>query len=312
MRGARQFLCLRPGEGGVGHHDDQGRVRLPYLVGLPPSALRTRGRQTFRRPGVHGGFRDRGVQPAGPEFVTHLRPGSVECAGGRVHERAGGVHGGEGRDGRSGRKDDARGAETAFHATGHRARAGPHASLGDGRALITGGRPVDGLLSQLRPRPGRPDTSPPQVEKGCGGHDRHHLGRAGTHAETPAPLLQPGGHAGRRVEAEGAASGQHHGVDPGHQVARVQGVGLPGSRPAAAHVDRRDHSVLRGEDRGDTGQPAVPGARGVPDPDPGHVRQRVARSDARCRSGCPHPAHPLSPVLSPASTAPVRAAVPCT
>ena len=64
------------------------------------------------------------------------------------------------------------------------------------------------------------------------------------------------------------------------RVARVEQVGLPGARAAAAHVHPTDDAVGSGQHDRRAGQPAVAAPGGVADADAGHVGEGVGRTRA--------------------------------
>ena len=117
------------------------------------------------------------------------------------------------------------------------------------------------------------DSVAPEIEETGRRHHRHDLPRIGTDRETAAPLLQPGHHPAGRVQSEGAASGEEDRVDAFHQIARIEGVRLPGARPPAPYVHRGHRAAGRGQDDRAAREPAVPGQGRVPDFEAGHVRQ---------------------------------------
>ena len=100
----------------------------------------------------------------------------------------------------------------------------------------------------------------PEIEQDRRRNDRHDErrrdaidGRADRRAD--AALVEPAHHAARRVEAEGAAAGQHDRVHLVDRVDRIEQLGLarPGRR--AAHVDAGDGAVAGDHDRA-AGRPA--------------------------------------------------------
>ena len=64
-------------------------------------------------------------------------------------------------------------------------------------------------------------------------------------AQGPAqtPILQPGHDPIRRGQAEGTAAREDDGIDPIHQVDRIEEVGFPGAGGGAAHIDTANRAV---------------------------------------------------------------------
>ncbi|GDY44888.1 hypothetical protein SANT12839_057700 [Streptomyces antimycoticus] len=91
-------------------------------------------------------------------------------------------------------------------------------------------------------------------------------------------LLQPGGHPRGAVEPERAAAGQHDGIDALDQIARIEGIGLPGTGTTAAHIDRGDRTALGGQHHGRPGQPTAAGPLGMAHPQSTDIREAVGRT----------------------------------
>ena len=163
------------------------------------------------------------------------------------------------------------------HPTAQTARscpgAGPDGSLLDrpgGRRPV--GRGAVGRAGVVQPGP-----AAAEVEQDRGGHDRHPLVRFRADRPARAGLVHRGRHPVGGRQPEHAAAGEHHGVDGGDQVARVEQVGLAGARPTTAHVDPADRAGRRHDD-GHPGQPARLVTGGVADAHAGDVGDRVVGS----------------------------------
>ena len=94
-------------------------------------------------------------------------------------------------------------------------------------------------------------------------------------------ILQPAGHPRGAVQAERAAAGQHDGVHALDEIARIEGIGLPGARATAAHIDGGDRAAFGSQHDGCSGQPSASGALRMPDTQPGYVCQRVGPAGSR-------------------------------
>ena len=121
---------------------------------------------------------------------------------------------------------------------------------------------------------GRPDPriADAKVEQDRGRHDRH---ARDADVEADVVFLEPADDAGRGVEAEGAAAGQHDRVDLFDRVDRRQQIGLARARRRAAHVHAGDRARFREHDRA-AGRPLA--QREVPDLDAVNRGQRLVRS----------------------------------
>ena len=93
-----------------------------------------------------------------------------------------------------------------------------------------------------------------------GRHDGHH---AAVHCHPAVAFLQPLHDTVGGRQAVGAAAGEQHRVDVAHGVGRVQQVGLPGSRRAAAAVHRADGAGRGQHDRDAAGPTGAQGRVGV-------------------------------------------------
>src|SRR3546814_296379 len=76
-------------------------------------------------------------------------------------------------------------------------------------------------------------------------------------------------------QAECRTPAEHDRLDPLHEVARVEQVGLPRAGTAATYVDAGDGALGRGEDDGGAAEPALVGAFGLADADAGDVSDAV-------------------------------------
>ena len=143
-----------------------------------------------------------------------------------------------------------------------------------------GARGDRGLTAQRGVRTGPPVAAAAQVEDARRRHDRHHLLGTGADSYTAALFLQPGRDTRGGVQPVGAAAGQHDRVDALHQRARLQGVGLPGARAAAAHVDGRQRAALRRQHHRRARQPPVAHPLGVSHQQAAHIRHGVHAAHA--------------------------------
>ena len=147
------------------------------------------------------------------------------------------------RRGRSG-MPDRRAADAAFHRP-FQAPALPTVAPAPAPTLPSGtGRGARGRRRAIAAVGVGPDrgVAYAQVEQDGRRHNRHarHAAR-----RSPSVLLEPAHHAGRRVEAERAAAGEHDRVDAVDRVHGIQQVRLARARRGAAHVDARDGARLR-------------------------------------------------------------------
>ena len=230
-----------------------------------------------------GGLRCRERKGAGagqgPEFVADAQIGPEQFAGIRVDDTTEGIDGDDSAD------DDA----LAQIVTG-----GPQAALeaaGDGartRADVTQGEDAGGQILARPAAEVRRGSVPECPAKAAGVEEdrRRDDGHDLTVAQGPAQttILQPGHDAIRRGQAEGAAAREDDGVDPIHQVDRIQEVGFPGARGGAAHIDTAHRAATGEDDR----RPGVVGGV-MADLDAGDVGDEVVGTGLGClRVGVSH------------------------
>ena len=151
-----------------------------------------------------------------------------------------------------------------------------------------GRRPRAAAAAAARPKlgSGRCRYSPPRPRSNRTAVGTMGTTRVGSSTDevADAVLLEPRHHPVGGGQSIGAATGQAHRVDVGDEVAWIQGVGLPGTRPSAADVDRGRRCRLAAGPRSSPCATPVRsgdgGRRGCRD-----VGQVVARSRRRCRDG---------------------------
>ena len=217
-----------------------------------------------------------------------------DAAGARIDDVADRVDGDERGDGDAADLDRCR-ADAALHRPADAeqladrgAGAGADVALGEriARRRFARGVAGGGIGADAR-------VADPEIEQDRRRNDRHDErrrdaidGRADRRAD--AALVEPAHHAARRVEAEGAAAGEHDRVHLVDRVDRIEQLGLarPGRR--AAHVDAGDGAVAGDHDRA-AGRPARVGE--VADLEAGDRGQaerhrRRARRTRRRSSAC--------------------------
>ena len=127
--------------------------------------------------------------------------------------------------------------------------------------------------------------APAEIEDDGGRHDRDDLARFGPDRDTEPAVLEMRHHAIGRCQSVRAPSAQAQAVDHVHEVAVVERVGLPRTRPAAPDVDGRDRAV-GGQDRSGPGEPAATAPLVMADEQPGDVGERAVLERVR-RAGHP-------------------------
>ena len=128
-----------------------------------------------------------------------------------------------------------------------------------------------------RARVVQPGPATPEVEQDRRGHDGHPLVLGRPHRPAATCGVDLGGDTVGRCQPEGAAAGEHDGVDGGDEVAGVEQVGLAGAGAATAHVDAADRAGRR-HDHGHPGEPPGLVTGGVADAHAGDVGDRVVGS----------------------------------
>ena len=145
-----------------------------------------------------------------------IRPAraSDDASGGGIDDVAGGVDRDQGGDGESARQRDRRGADAALHGLAaateladRGAGTGADAAFGDG----IGRRGFRGCVAARRVGPDQRLAADRQIEQHRGRHDRH-IGAAERKADLP--FFEIPHDAGRRIETEGAAAGEHDARGP--------------------------------------------------------------------------------------------------
>jgi hypothetical protein len=101
----------------------------------------------------------------------------------------------------------------------------------------------------------------------------------------PSPrVLQPAHDPIRRGQTKGAAAGEDDGVDPIHQINRIEEVGFPGAGGGAAHIDPANRAATGEDDR----RPGMVGGI-MTHLDTGDVRYQIVETGFECvRVGVSH------------------------
>ena len=132
-----------------------------------------------------------------------------------------------------------------------------------------------------------------QIEERRRRDDRH---VRSSELETDALFLEIAHDAAGRIEAEGAAAGEHDGVHDLHEVARAQQVGFPGRGRRAAHVDAGGRTGLD-EDHRAPGRPLR--QREVADLDARHRGERAVGAWTAPARGANRHTRRASPAICP-------------
>ena len=130
----------------------------------------------------------------------------------------------------------------------------------------------------------RPDprvAAEAKVKQDGARNNRHHALRG---LVADVPLLEILDDALRRVEAEGAATRQHHGVDAFDEIGRIEEVCFARARCAAALRDAADGTFTINQHDRASRRPL--GERVMPDLQPGDIGQPLASSRRRLRQRC--------------------------
>ncbi len=202
--------------------------------------------------------------------VLGANPGD-RASGVWIHDVPECVHGDQRRDDQPVGQTNRRGADARFHRpreaeglSDRRARSRADVAFRDRASRRGRGGPIStvGVRPHVR-------VTHAEVEQDRRRHDRH---LRDADVEAAPVLFEPAHGARRRVEAEGAAAGEHDCVDAIDGIQGIQQVGLARAGRRSAHVNGRDRGGLR-EDHRAAGRPRR--ERVVSNGQAAHGRERV-------------------------------------